>query len=254
MGAATIDELVLADTAAAWGALGFAVSGDECRIGAVRLRFAGPRPAGEEQAPPTDATRSGHEPATSGLIGWSLRGIDSAELDGLPTRISERPPPASGLQGEPANALQRGPIHPNGVLAIDHVVAISPAFERSVAALQAAGLDLRRVREQPTPAGAPRQAFFRLGHEILELVAEPDHVTASSPEGERDGGAQRPSRFWGLALLVEDLERTAQQLAPHVGEVRDAVQPGRRIATVRRSAGLSLPIALMSPKQQEVPA
>jgi hypothetical protein len=248
MGAATIDELVLADTPAAWAALGFAVSGDECQIGAVRLRFAGPPPTGEEQAPPAGATRSGaaQQPATSGLIGWSLRGIDSAELDGLPTRISERPPPTSALEGVPT--------HPNGVFAIDHVVAISPAFERSVAALQAAGLDLRRVREQPTPAGAPRQAFFRLGHEILELVAEPDGVAASSSEGERDGGAQRPSRFWGLALLVEDLERTAQQLAPHVGEVRAAVQPGRRIATVRRSAGLSLPIALMSPKQQEVPA
>jgi hypothetical protein len=242
MGAATIDELVLADTPTAWAALGFAVAGDECQIGAVRLRFAGPPPTGEEQAPPAGATRSGaaQQPAASGLIGWSLRGIDSAELDGLPTRISERPPPTSALEGVPT--------HPNGVLAIDHVVAISPAFERSVAALQAAGLDLRRVREQPTPAGAPRQAFFRLGHEILELVAEPDHVT------ERDGGAQRPSRFWGLALLVEDLERTAQRLAPHVGEVRAAVQPGRLIATVRRSAGLSLPLALMSPKPQEVPA
>jgi hypothetical protein len=31
-----------------------------------------------------------------------------------------------------------------------------------------------------------------------------------------------------------------------VGPIRDAVQPGRRIATVRRSAGLSVPVALMS--------
>jgi hypothetical protein len=104
------------------------------------------------------------------------------------------------------------------------------------------------VREQPTPAGAPRQAFFRLGREILELVADPDEVI------ERHGGPQRPSRFWGLALLVEDIEHTAEWLAPHVGEVRDTVQPGRRIATVRRSAGLSVALAVMSPKPMEVPA
>jgi hypothetical protein len=226
MAEATIDELLLADTPEAWAALGFAVSGDECQVGSVRLRFAGPSPITDEHA------RS----AASGLIGWSLRGIDSAELDGLPTSVSARPLP------EPA------PTHPNGVLAIDHVVAVSPAFERSVAALQVAGLDLRRVREQPTPAGAPRQAFFRLGREILELVADPDEVI------ERHGGPQRPSRFWGLALLVEDIEHTAEWLAPHVGEVRDTVQPGRRIATVRRSAGLSVALAVMSPKPMEVPA
>jgi catechol 2,3-dioxygenase-like lactoylglutathione lyase family enzyme len=126
------------------------------------------------------------------------------------------------------------------VLTIDHVVAISPDLERSIAAMQDAGLDLRRVREQPTPAGAPRQAFFRLGHEILELVQEPVEVLA------RHADTDRPVQFWGLALLVEDLDRCVEQLTPHVSDVRPAVQPGRRIATVRRSAGLAVPIALMS--------
>jgi catechol 2,3-dioxygenase-like lactoylglutathione lyase family enzyme len=126
------------------------------------------------------------------------------------------------------------------VSAIDHVVAFTPAFQRSVDALQAAGLDLRRVREEPTPAGAPRQAFFRLGHEILELVQAPDEAI------ERDGGADCPARFWGLALLVDDLDRTVEFLGAHAGEPRAAVQPGRRIATVRRSAGLAVPLALMS--------
>lgn len=126
------------------------------------------------------------------------------------------------------------------MLAIDHVVAFSPDLDRSIASLRAAGLDLRRVREQPTPAGAPRQAFFRLGREILELVQEPDEVA------ERAGGGDRPAGFWGLALLVEDLDRCAELLAPHVGEPRAAVQLGRRIATVKRSAGLTVPLALMS--------
>jgi hypothetical protein len=43
------------------------------------------------------------------------------------------------------------------------------------------------------------------------------------------------------------LERTVAFLGDRVGEIRDAVQPGRRIATLRRSAGLSVPVALMTP-------
>lgn len=211
MAGPTIDELLLADEPERWAALGFSVADGGLQLGAVRLEFADPGP----------------EPAR-GILGWSVRGLASTELDGLPTSSSERPLPA------------RAPEHPNGVLAIDHVVAITPAFDRSVRALQAAGLDLRRVREQPTPAGAPRQAFFRLGEEILELVAEPEEVVA------RAGGADRPARFWGLALGVSDLERTAELLGEHAGPVRPAVQPGRKIATVRRSAGLAVPLALMS--------
>ena len=96
------------------------------------------------------------------------------------------------------------------------------------------------MREEPTPAGAPRQAFFRLGGEILELIQEPEQVI------ERAGGAAHPARFWGLALLVKDLDSTVERLGEHAGSPRDAVQAGRRIATVRRSAGLAVPLALMS--------
>jgi hypothetical protein len=117
---------------------------------------------------------------------------------------------------------------------------MSPALDRTVAALQAIGLELRRIRERPTPGGAPRQAFFRLGQEILEVVQEPDDAV------ERGGGADRAARLWGLALSVGDLDRAVELLAGQVGGARAAVQPGRRIATVRRSAGLSVPLALMS--------
>jgi hypothetical protein len=228
MPAPTIDQITLADAPESWSALGFDVADGRCRIGQVELVLAGarvePRPG-------------------SGVLAWSLRDLSGAalspegELDGLPTTVSARPQP------DPA------PEHPNGVVAIDHVVAISPAFERSVAAMQAAGLDLRRVREEATPAGAPRQAFFRLGREILELVEEPAEIAAAG--GGRPGGLDSPVRFWGLALLVHDIDRSAAALAPHVGEVRDAVQPGRRIATVRRSAGLAEPLALMSADERK---
>jgi len=208
----SIDELVLADPPERWSALHFLVSGDVCQLGSVRLRLAG------------DGSRKG-------VLSWSLRGLqgDRVELDGLPTaRSQSSPPPPAGS-------------HPNGVLAVDHVVVMTPALDRTVQALQSAGMQLRRIREQPTPAGAPRQAFFRLGEEILEVVQEPQAIV------ERDGGSDRPARLWGLALTVEDLDRAAEQMSPHLGDARAAVQPGRRIATLRRSAGLSVPVALMTP-------
>jgi hypothetical protein len=212
MSGVSIEELVLADEPERWAALGFAVAGDAVQLGAVRLRLAG-------------------EDAGRGIVGWSLRGVTSTELDGLPTALSDSSPPAAG------------PAHANGISAIDHVVAMTPALDRTVQALQGAGLDLRRIREQPTPAGAPRQAFFRLGTEILEVVQEPEHVLAA-----REGDAERPARLWGLALIAPDLDRSVAALGEHAGEAREAVQPGRRIATVRRSAGLAVPVALMSAK------
>jgi hypothetical protein len=207
----TIDELAVADEPGAWEALGFELDGDTLVVGEVRIRAAA-------------------EDAGKGLVGWSLRGAAGTELDGLPTATSERPAPA------------RAPAHPNGVTGLDHVVAITPRLERTIAALEAAGLDLRRIREEPTPAGAPRQAFFRLGSTIFEVVGEPAEVA------ERNG-PDRPTFFWGLAFVAADLDATVATLgAERVSEVREAIQPGRRIATLRRPAGLSLPVALMTPR------
>lgn len=227
--AVTIDELTVADEASAWAEVGFAVEGGTCVVGSVRIRLAG-RDAGE------------------GVVGWTLSGLGDTpgvdgvaadedggiDLDGLVTAHSERVPP-----DEPV-AQPNAAAHPNGITALDHVVAISSDLDRTVVALQQAGLDLRRVREEPTPAGAPRQAFFRLGAEILEVVQAP-------PEAIERTGGDRPAFFWGLAFIAPDLEATVARLGEHASEVRDAVQPGRRIATLRRSAGLALPVALMTP-------
>lgn len=212
--AVTLDELTVVDRPGAWEELGFDVEDGICAFGEVRIRFAPEAPGG-------------------GLSGWSLHGVaEGAQLDGLATTSSG---------GEPR---ERAPAHPNGIVGIDHVVAISPDLDRTVAALEAAGLDLRRVRDEPTPAGAPRQAFFRLGTVILEVIQEP-------PEAIERAGGDHPAFFWGLALVTPDLEATVAQLGDRVGEPRDAVQPGRRIATLRRSAGLSVPIALMTPDMTE---
>lgn len=208
----TVDELTIADEPAAWAALGFAVAGDTAVVGELRLRFAGRRAA----------TGAG------GALSWSLRGTASTNLDGLPTTVATEPPPAPG------------PPHPNRIAAVDHVVAITPRLQRTIDALGAAGLDLRRVREEPTPAGAPRQAFFRLGPTILEVVEEPAALAARN-------GPDRDAFFWGLAFTAPDLDATLAAIGPAAGEAREAVQPGRRIASLSRDAGLALPVALITP-------
>jgi hypothetical protein len=203
---ATIDELVVADLPELWRELGFRVDGDACDIGTVRVRL---------------------DPAAGKRVArWSLRGITTDALDGLATTVSQCDP-------RPA-----APPHPNGVTAIDHVVAFSPDLDRTIAALRAAGLDLRRIREEPTPAGAPRQAFFRLGEVILECVQMPD-----SPELDR----ARSARLWGLAVRIADMDATAAHLGECLGEPRPAVQEGRTIATLRREVGSSVPLAFMTP-------
>ena len=125
-----------------------------------------------------------------GIIGWSLRGVAR--------RRSGRPPPppmdlGRGRRQVPARrACQRH-------VGIDHLVAMSPDLDRSVEVLHSAGLDLRRIREQPTPAGAPRQAFFRLGEAILELVQEPEEALAARGDG-RTG--RRASGGWRCSATI----------------------------------------------------
>ena len=205
----TIDELLIADPHGAWRAAGFEVDGDTCVAGSVRLRLEGPGRG-------------------RGIVEWSVRGVSTLELDGLPTTASEHPPPAAASE------------HRNGVTAIDHVVAFTPDLDRTTAALRAAGFDLRRVRDEPTPGGAPRQSFFRMGEVILEVVQAPEGTRiAEDPSG--------PARLWGISFRVEDLARTASTLGDLLGEPRDAVQPGRRIATLRKEAGLGPAVAFMTP-------
>ena len=159
----------------------------------------------------------------AGITEWGLRGLRSTELDGLPTSLVTGPvePPAA----QP---------HANGAVGIDHVVVSTPRMERTLGALAAGGLQLRWRRQARTAQGELQQAFFRVGEVILEVVAAP-----GTPDG--------PARFWGLVFVVEDIDACAAAMAERLGSVRDAVQPGRRIVTVRREAGLGLPVALMSP-------
>lgn len=206
----TIESITVADPPEAWEANGFDVTGGACRISTIEVRLAG-REAGR------------------GLTAMTVRGLGATDLDGLPAEpaTTEAPP-------GPA------PEHPNGVTKIDHVVAFTPDRARTVAKLEEAGLDLRRLRDEPTPAGGGHQAFFRLGEAILEVVEIPADAPKPLPP-------DAPARLWGLAFRVSSLDRTRAALGDRLGDPRPAVQPGRRIATLKREAGLSFGCAFMTP-------
>ena len=179
--------IAVPEEAAAWERLGFAVGEDGCfQVGGVRVA------CGSER------------------LEAAVAGLRAEHPDGLALHSSPHPP-----------APERH-AHPNGAVAVDHVVALTDSLPRTLAALEAAGMEVRRIREP--------MAFLRMGECILEVV-------------ERGEG---PPALWGLVVVVESLDT----LGELVGTPRDAVQPGRRIATVRSEAGLSTALAFMTPRPQ----
>jgi hypothetical protein len=189
-------EVVVGDEPGRWAALGFTVDAGAITVGGVRIIPAG--------GPP-------------GLRELRLRGLRAQRPDGLALTSAREPEPAPAA-------------HPIGAVAVDHVVALTDDAARTSAALEAAGLPLRRVRRPP--ASDAVQAFHLAGTLIVEVV----EATGRAP------------RLWGLVVVVADLDAAAALLGDRLGAPKDAVQPGRRIATVRRTAGLSLPLALMTPR------
>jgi hypothetical protein len=202
----SIDEITVADPVHAWLDAGFTVDADAvCRVGDVRIRLTG-RADG------------------AGIVAWTLRGLpsDVGEVDGVPTT------PSDADIAAPAN-------HPNGVVAIDHVVLLSADLDRTVSRLAAIGLHARREREGQLGGQPIRQVFFRMGEVILEVVGSPD----------ASGGGT--SALWGITYVVADIDATAAFFGDRATPVKDAVQPGRRITTLRhRDLGMSVRTALIS--------
>ena len=207
----TVDELVVADPADAWTAAGFSVDPDAvCRVGGVRIRLVG----------------GGNQ---TGVVGWSLRGLPSDvmidDIDGIPTTRS------SSAASTPA-------VHANGVTAIDHVVLMSSDLHRTIESLAAVGVQPRREREGEVGGRAIRQIFFRFGEVIIEAVGSPGATS------------EDPSTLWGITYVVADIDATASFFGDNTSPVKDAVQPGRRITTLRhRGLGMSVRSAMIAARR-----
>jgi len=156
----------------------------------------------------------------NGISAWSLLRVNAmGSIDGLPTPVPRvlRPPPFQ--------------THPNGATGIDHIVILTSSLDRTAAAFARAGVELKRFRESERG----RMGFRRIGPAVLEVV-------------QRDDLEEEDSRFWGLVVVVISLEELAERLGDRLGPITQAVQPGRRIATLRSHAGLTAPLAFMSPE------
>lgn len=198
----------------AWSRIGLVVRDGSVQVGGVRIVVTTPTTA---------------NPAR-GVVSWGLAGIEPGLLadasDGSGALID-------GLSVHVVPAVVVAPpAHPVGALRVDHAVVFTDSLERTCAALvSATGCELKRVRE----AGGVRQGFHRLGEVIAEVV-ESDRATCAT--------------YWGFVLEVADLDAACRLLGSDViGQPRTAVQPGRRIATVRSAVGLGVPVALLSAKE-----
>ena len=156
------------------------------------------------------------EELPSGALEIAFDGVQSgADLDGI--QCAEFISTPDGL--ESSDSL------------IDHVVVMTNNLERTCEAVtEVTGCPLKRVRE----VGEIRQGFHRVGEGgvILEVVERAD-VSRTS--------------LWGLVIATPSFDDLVQAAGDLVSEPKDAVQPGRRISTVKAKAGLGIPVALMTP-------
>jgi hypothetical protein len=199
---AEIASLVVADPPELWSELGFVIADGACWISGIRHELGA---------------------AGKGVVAWTLRGVDG--LSQLPT--VEKVPPVARPTAD----------HPNGVIALDHVVVATPDLVRTIHAFESAGIRLLRTRDAGTSERPMTQAFFRFGETIVEVVGS----TTTSLLGQ--------ARFYGLAFTVADLDVTGAFLGERLRPARDAVQTGRRIASLDRAAGSTIRLAFMSPQQ-----
>ena len=200
--------LELADDPDLWRSVGFTVDDqNRCIIGGVEHRLLG-------------------SDAGSGVLGWSVTGIDSSitEIDGITTAVvdqHETPPTHE---------------HENHVFRIDHLVIRTSNTTKTAAALTDVGLSRRGGRTTNSAGDAVDMTFFWCGDVLLEIAGPPK--PADEP---------RPAQLAGIAYSTDDLDATVALLGDRSTTPVDAVQPGRRIAALTKDTGSSVPIAFMTP-------
>jgi|TARA_B100002052_G_scaffold184226_1_gene167864 hypothetical protein len=159
-----------------------------------------------------------------GIHAWALRGALPSSFGPIPTSYLDSPIP--GLAST----------HPNSSRGLHHLVLMVPEFKQGRSALTHAGV----VVSPGKVFGSADKKLLRstpmMGDFELELIG---------PEKE---DSSRRWDLWGLVIAVEDIDVTADLLGDLLGRVKPAIQPGRRIATVSKSAGLGVAIAFLGPE------
>ena len=199
----------------------------------------------------------GDEPAAWERLGFAPGEDGAFALGGLRVRLAGRPAGSGvielrvdGLAAERPGRAAAGRRRPGPDPAIGSRLLgcrVSPATARSRSTTSssspttATGRPLRSRRPAATSAGAASRPSCRRrwrSSASAELIVE---VAAGGRPGALLGRHDRRSP-------------TSTRLAgPLLGAARPAVQPGRRIATVRRAAGLAVALAFMTPRWDSNP-
>ncbi len=160
------------------------------------------------------------DPAQSGrgVVAWGLASpVESVPDLGVALVVADAPP----VVADPR------------LLGVDHVVLMTTSLDATCGLIEThLGSPLKRVRDA---GGGVRQGFHRLGDVIVEVVERPD-----LPAG--------PAHCWGFVFTVEDVDDLVSNWGDEVASApRPAVQPGRRISSLRKGAGLATAVAFMTP-------
>lgn len=205
-GVTSLRGICLPDTAQSWADLGFRLTGGAFTVGLLTI--------------------------STGADRLALAVVGAARAcDGLALVAAADPPRDSIDDGAPGH---RGPVHPNGVDGVDHLVLTTGNVDAALAGLAACGVTPRRELVTERFGPPTRQVFAWWGGVIVELL------------GPAEPGSEGHTRCWGVTFTSPDLEHTKRVLGPLGGSIRQAVQPGRRILSVR-SPSLSIAVAVMDP-------
>lgn len=210
-----LSDLYLPADPGAWSTIGFAVTASGCV------------PVGR-----TTLLADGYD---SGRTGWSFDAVAALpDLDGIPV--------IDMVQHEDRSAPRDQPIHPNGIVSIDHVVVATPDCRRTTTAFTTAGFPIRRTINTERFGSPMQQSFLWAGDVIIEVIGP---VSTDAHAGEPKAGK---ASLFGLTFTTTDMDLTVSVMGDLIGDPGPALQPDRSIATVRtRGTGLGTRIAVMTP-------
>ena len=157
---------------------------------------------------------------SGGLVAWGWQGLPEAV-----TSICGIPAFEYNKKSEPVK-------HPNGCISVDHVVLHSNDAEFVKAEFAKLQLHPRAVRDDIYPGLT--QIFYRPGQgTVIEVVVNKDFPKAF---------------LWGATVVVTDIDVAKNLLKENASEPKKAVQPGRKIMTVRhRNLHMETNMAMMTP-------
>jgi hypothetical protein len=165
-------------------------------------------------------------------IDWTTLGWPATPILGNIT-LATGDPKWAWMDAAPALAIhvfETPAGHTVQYMTVDHIVVLVPDLDAAIGKFSRTGLEPRlrmTVRERPA-------AFFRAGP-VIEVIESP----------------VRQASLYGVALAsdvpLETISLEWRSRGLDVGEIRPAIQPGRRIMTIR---DLDAGLAIMSPDRE----